>query len=128
MTETLGEVPLAYDEVNIVQAGGWYGYPNCYGDNQPDPEFNGGVDCDDAIAPAVRLITHSHPIGIAAYEGTLIEPMYDDFLVVMLSGSHNRPDARGYEILALLFNQGGRCAFLPAHVTARYKSGIGSVL
>lgn len=83
------------DEVNRVEAGANFGFPNCVGANVSD----GADGMCSAAPPIIALPTGSTPTGIAAYRGDAIPSMQGKLLVV-LNGSYNELDLRGYLLVA----------------------------
>lgn len=92
--DALGDTP-DLDELNRVTPGVDFGWPGCV-----------TGECDGVQAPALTFPTHSHPRGMAAYAGdTLVD--LDGALIVVLGGSFNRVDLRGYAVMAVAFDDNG---------------------
>jgi len=96
------------DELNRVTPGANFGWPYCIGENQPDL-FPGEFDCADATSPAMTFPTASHPTVLAAYTGDAL-PALEGRLLVVLYGSYNHVDLRGYAIAAIKFDDAGNPA------------------
>ena len=64
------------DNLNLIQAGLDYGWPYCYGDRQPNPEFNDPARCANAESPRLQFPPHWAPLGIVFYEGTSFPAEY----------------------------------------------------
>jgi glucose/arabinose dehydrogenase len=62
-----------YDEINLIRAGGFYGWPYCYDRDRPAPLWKGAFDCASAghTGPALLLPPHAAPIGMAYYDGAM---------------------------------------------------------
>lgn len=88
---------LPPDEVDVIQEGGDYGFPYCYGDNIADPEYNDPDKCKGAITPLYELKAHEAPLGIDFFKGDLI---------IALHGSWNRSVPDGYEVIRLTASSG----------------------
>ncbi|MEO7218423.1 MAG: PQQ-dependent sugar dehydrogenase [Gemmatimonadaceae bacterium] len=82
---------LPPDELNILRAGGDYGWPYCYGDRIPNPEFHDAARCANTIPPALALPAHSAPLGMTFLDHATQLPDSDrgDALVAF-HGSWNR--------------------------------------
>ena len=52
------------DELNILTDGGDYGWPYCWGNRTPNPEFNSANRCAPTIPPALGFQAHSAVLGI----------------------------------------------------------------
>ncbi|GEM48770.1 PQQ-dependent sugar dehydrogenase [Deinococcus cellulosilyticus] len=75
---------LPHDELNVVQKGGFYGWPYCYDNQQNAPEFP-SFKCQNSIKPAVLLPGHGAPLGIA-YAPENAYPVLQNTVVVGLHG------------------------------------------
>ena len=99
----LADVPNL-DELNAVRWGANFGWPYCVGiDNQPD-ELAGDFDCATAAAPALTFPTGSTPTGMVSYTSDTL-PDLSGSLIVVLHGSYNQPDLRGYALVAVRFDE-----------------------
>ena len=89
------------DEINILKEGKNYGWPNCYGQNIHDSDFDKNTyvrnPCMEPFeTPAlVDLPAHSAPLGLAFIN--------DNDLLVAYHGSWNRSVPTGYKIVRLKF-------------------------
>ena len=93
----------ALDELNRLEAGGWYGFPNCLGaDTVHVPGV--GIDCSDSITPAMRFGTGATPTSLAAYPHDLL-PGTEDTLLVVLSGEPSQVDFVGYKVIMVSFDE-----------------------
>ncbi len=96
---------LPPDEINILKAGGDYGWPHCYGKNIQDESFiskkNDPEACAGKIPSHVDLQAHSAPLGLAFVpeEGWPEEYWHD--LLVAYHGSWNRSELTGYSIMRI---------------------------
>jgi len=97
---------LPPDEVNIVKEGKNYGWPYCYGDKIPDPDFDDAKKCADTVAPVVELQAHSAPLGLTFYEGAMFPPDYKGDLFVAYHGSWNRTVPTGYKVVRVIMKEG----------------------
>lgn len=93
---------LPPDEINIIQEGGNYGWPICYGDKIHDDKFDNRQyvrdPCEDTVGSYIDIQAHSAPLGLAFVpeEGWPEEYWYD--LFVAYHGSWNRSEPTGYKI------------------------------
>ena len=62
---------LPPDELNVLTAGGRYGWPYCYGANVPSPEYQ-HWNCTGYHPPLVPLPAHAAPLGMAYWNGGLV--------------------------------------------------------
>jgi glucose/arabinose dehydrogenase len=107
------------DRVNILQKGGFFGWPNCYLPGKPNPEYSANQGpCSSAIAPAVQLQAHAAPLGLAFYTGTTFPAQYRGALFIAEHGSWNRSAKVGYQVEWVPV-QGGK----PAGSPRRFISG-----
>ncbi|GJM15235.1 MAG: L-sorbosone dehydrogenase [Thermodesulfobacteriota bacterium] len=117
---------LPPDEVNIIKENKDYGWPYCYGDKIPDPEFGNLERCKNTIAPIVELQAHSAPLGLTFYEGKMFPPDYQDDLFVAFHGSWNRTIPTGYKVVRVKMKDGepqGVEDFASGWMTVTKKSG-----
>jgi glucose/arabinose dehydrogenase len=93
------------DEVNLIVEGGDYGWPDCYGKNIFDTDFNNskytGNPCNDSgkIPSLVDLQAHSAPLGLTFYDGDMFPGEYQGDMFVCYHGSWNRQEPTGYKIV-----------------------------
>jgi glucose/arabinose dehydrogenase len=92
---------LPPDELEIVQAGGNYGWPYCYG-HTPNPEYatEAAARCGSVIVPALGFQAHSAPLGIVFLAGASRFPSeYRGDALVAFHGSWNRTIPTGDKIV-----------------------------
>lgn len=117
---------LPPDEINIVRGGKDYGWPYCYGDRIPDPDFNDPVRCESTVAPVVELQAHSAPLGLTFYNGDMFPDDYKGDLFVAYHGSWNRSVPTGYKVVRVKMKDGkphGVEDFASGWMTATKKFG-----
>jgi glucose/arabinose dehydrogenase len=66
---TSREVELPHEELNVIEEGKHYGWPYCYDNNVPSPEYR-STDCSGYAAPALLLPGHASPLGMTFYPGS----------------------------------------------------------
>jgi len=99
------------DEINILEEGKNYGWPNCFGKNIHDTNFDKNVyiqdPCLDKTPPVVEMQAHSAPLGLAFVpeEGWPEDFWYD--LIVAFHGSWNRSVPTGYKLVRIKLDAQG---------------------
>ena len=96
------EWTLALDELNLVMAGGFYGFPYCLGKEQRHLQA-GDVDCDADINPRALFGVGATPSGLAAYPFDSMTGVRDS-LIVLLRGDPSRVNYAGYKVVMLHFD------------------------
>ena len=85
---------LPPEEVNIIKKGKHYGWPYCYGQNIPDPQFGTEEICAAKEPPHIEMPAHSAPLGMRFDEGARN-------LYVAFHGSWNRSVPTGYKVVRI---------------------------
>jgi len=100
---------LPPEEINILQDGGNYGWPFCYGDRVPSPDetFHDPARCAATIPPALEMQAHSAPLGIAFLDRATAFPAdWRGDAVVAFHGSWNRSTPTGAKIVRVRIRDG----------------------
>jgi glucose/arabinose dehydrogenase len=98
---------LPPEEINILTDGGDYGWPYCYGDRVPSPEYNDAARCAKTIAPAAKLQAHSAPLGMTFLaRATALPDEYRADLLVAYHGSWNRDTPTGAKVVRIHVSDG----------------------
>jgi glucose/arabinose dehydrogenase len=99
---------LVPDYITDVRAGAFYGWPYSYIGPHEDPRRkNERRDLvARAVVPSLLIQSHSAPLGIAFYEGSLFPPEDRGSAFVALHGSWNRARRTGYKIIRVPFREG----------------------
>lgn len=90
--------------------GGDFGWPFCYGDRVPDPNFTkpGDSRCQSTVRPKVQMQAHSAPLGMEFYEGTMFPPEYRNNIFVAFHGSWNRSVPSGDKLVRIKLDDHGQ--------------------
>jgi glucose/arabinose dehydrogenase len=106
------------EELNLLRPAGNYGWPYCYGNQQPDVYFNQNPPgttkeayCPTTLAPVMTYQAHSAPIGMIFYTSTQFPAAYTNDAFVAMRGSWNRDPATGYKIVRVLYENGWPVGF-----------------
>jgi glucose/arabinose dehydrogenase len=88
------------DKINIIHAGGFYGWPYCWGSRNASPEFHDPARCAAMVVPALNVQAHSAVLGITFLDRATALPaaMRGDALVAS-HGSWNRDVPTGDKII-----------------------------
>jgi glucose/arabinose dehydrogenase len=103
---------LPHDELNVIEPGARYGWPYCYDDGKPSPEYP-RADCGRYRAPLLLLPAHAAPLGMTYYFGQSLT-QYRGALIVGYHGyranghrvmvfeadGHGRPTGRSSELVS----------------------------
>jgi glucose/arabinose dehydrogenase len=91
---------LPPEEINIVTKGGDYGWPYCYGDRVPNPEYHDAARCASTIPPALEMQAHSAPLGLSFLTRAVKLPAsYRGDLLVAFHGSWDRSAPTGAKVV-----------------------------
>jgi glucose/arabinose dehydrogenase len=103
----LGE-DLVPDYITDVRAGAFYGWPYAYIGQHEDPRRKGERRdlVTRAIVPSLLIQSHSAPLGIAFYEGSMFPADFRGSAFVALHGSWNRARRTGYKVIRVPFRNG----------------------
>jgi glucose/arabinose dehydrogenase len=98
---------LPPEEINILTDGADYGWPYCYGDRVPNPEFANAARCATTTPPALKLQAHSAPLGITFLsKATQLPDEYRGDLLVAYHGSWNRDTPTGAKVVRVRVSGG----------------------
>jgi glucose/arabinose dehydrogenase len=103
----LSDARLPHDELNVIRAGGDYGWPYCFDNNRASPEYRShAAVCRQKIAPTGLLPAHSAPLGITRYpnDGSVVA-LRGRYLIAL----HGYRDT-GHRLIAIGANAAGRPA------------------
>ena len=96
-------------ELNVIEQGGFYGWPFANGNRIPDPDLGEGrtAEIRGSIAPVHGFAAHTAPLGMVFLRNGLLPESYRRALLVALHGSWNRSERQGYEVVSLHFQEDG---------------------
>jgi glucose/arabinose dehydrogenase len=99
---------LPPEELNMIAQGKNYGWPYCYGNRLPNPEYNDQARCADTEAPRYTFPAHWAPLGLLFYDGLNFPPAYQgDALVAFHGSAGDQMSARsGYNVVRVRFRDG----------------------
>ncbi len=90
------------DELNLLQDGGDYGWPYCWGDRVPNPEYHDAARCAPTIPPALGFQAHSAVLGIAFLDkATALPPEMRGDALAAFHGSWDRKVPTGDKIVRI---------------------------
>jgi len=98
---------LVPDYLTAVQEGGFYGWPYSYIGQNPQPDLADKQPelVKKAIVPDLLFESHSAPLDLVFYDGSMFPDWRGDALVT-LHGSWNRADPIGYMVVRVPFRDG----------------------
>src|SRR5262245_28854178 len=108
--------------VDVLRQGGDYGWPYCYGNRIPNPEYKDEARCAGTIPPAVTDTAHSAPLGCGFYTGSAFPAEYRGDYFVCYHGSWNRTRPTGYRVVRVHVTD-GKPAATPEHFVDGFLPG-----
>jgi len=96
------------EEVNAIEGGADYGWPDCFGDQQGVSWGPGARPsrCVDTKAPEFKILAHSAPLGISFYTGDQFPASFKNDALVGLHGSWNRNEPSGAKVIRVRASTG----------------------
>lgn len=82
---SLDNASLPHEEFNVLQEGKHYGWPYCYENVTPSPEWS-HIDCQKFEKPYLLLPAHSAPLGLLKYSGDLFPAWYKRRYIISFHG------------------------------------------
>jgi glucose/arabinose dehydrogenase len=105
---SLSDTALPHDTFDVIEPGADYGWPTCFDDNRPSPEYP-QHDCSSAHKPTLLLPPHAAPLGMLLYQGAAL-PLLSGKLVLPYHGYR----ATGHRVVALSIDAAGQPIGTPA--------------
>jgi glucose/arabinose dehydrogenase len=97
------------EELNLIAQGRNYGWPYCYGDRAPNPEYNDPARCATTEPPRLTFPAHWAPLGLAFYDQVGFPPSYIGDAIIAFHGSAKDQIASyrsGYNVVRVRFKDG----------------------
>jgi glucose/arabinose dehydrogenase len=95
------------EELDLITAGGNYGWPWCFGQRMPDTSLGAqAVTCASTVPPVITFGARTEPLGMAFGAGASLPPEWRDDLFVALHGSSAGLPV-GFKIVRVPFAGGG---------------------
>lgn len=95
------------EEIDILKDGGDFGWPYCWGDRQPNPEYDKPGRCAATIPPALMMQAHSAPLGLTFLHGASQLPAaYEGDALIAFHGSWNRSRPTGAKVVRVRIENG----------------------
>jgi glucose/arabinose dehydrogenase len=97
------------EELNLIEQGKNYGWPYCFGNRVPSPEYNDAGRCAGTEAPRWGFPAHWAPLGILFYDGPGFPAAYQgDALVAFHGSAGDQTGGRrvGYNVTRVRFRDG----------------------
>lgn len=95
------------EELNIIKQGKHYGWPYCWENKTPDPDYGDQYNCDTTEAPARTFTAHQAPLGLEFYQKGNLPAKYNNSLFISFHGSWNRSVPAGYKVVRVILNDKG---------------------
>ncbi len=101
---SLSDAALPHDELNELTRGSDHGWPYCYDDNVPAPEYRANAArCRTRTPPAIALPPHTAPLAITFYDGAMFPAAYRGAALVTYHGYR----AEGHRVVVIPFGADG---------------------
>jgi glucose/arabinose dehydrogenase len=98
---------LPPEEIDILRDGADYGWPYCWGDRVPNPEFHDQARCRNTVAPALAMQAHSAPLDITFLDRATTFPRdWRGDALVAFHGSWNRDQPTGAKVVRVRVRDG----------------------
>ena len=116
----LSDAELPHDLLIVLQPGGDYGWPYCYDQRVPAPEYP-GFDCAARLAPDLLLPAHAAPLGMLLYHGDRLPGLAGKLVI----GYHGYR-ATGHRIVAVALDEHQRPTGTPGELVTDWHQRDGS--
>jgi len=109
----------------LNRVGEHHGFPFCSGEAWQDPGHAGRV-CSEFPAPVAMLGSHTAPLGMRFYGGTMFPENYRGRAFVARHGSWNRDAKSGFDVVTVTLNADGSRGTVEPFLTGLLDSGDNS--
>ena len=116
----LADVALPHEPLVVLKEGGDYGWPYCYDQRVPSPEYP-GFDCAAKLAPDMLLPAHAAPLGMLLYRGDKLPGLAGKLVI----GYHGYR-ATGHRLVAVGLGADGRPTGTPTELVWDWEQKDGS--
>jgi glucose/arabinose dehydrogenase len=99
---SLSDAALPHDNFDVIRPGADYGWPYCFDDNVPSPEYK-SHGCASAQKPTLLLPPHAAALGLLLYRGRAL-PELSSHLILPYHGYRTA----GHRIMTLAIDADGR--------------------
>ena len=103
-----------------------FGWPYCYENRTPNPEYADPQRCVGTVAPALEMQAHSAPLGMVFYDQDQFPVEYRGDLFLAFHGSWNRSEPTGYKVVRIQVEDGQPISY--EDFATGWLTGAGSVL
>jgi glucose/arabinose dehydrogenase len=107
---SLSDEQLPHEPLSLLQAGADYGWPYCYDEQRPSPEYP-KADCSTRHKPDLLLPAHAAPLGMLLYRGKAL-PGLDGRLLIGFHGYR----ANGHRLVSVALGADGRPSGQPQEI------------
>jgi glucose/arabinose dehydrogenase len=104
--DNLGD-DIPKEMIGTLKDGAFYGWPDCYGNQQVDKDFGGdAARCSTMTVPELQVQAHSAPLGLTFLPPQGWPAPYAGSLIVAYHGSWNRSVPTGYKLVRVPMSNG----------------------
>ena len=116
----LSDATLPHDVLIVLQPNGDYGWPYCYDQHVPAPEYP-GFDCASKLGPDLLLPAHAAPLGMLLYRGDRLPGLHGRLVI----GYHGYRTT-GHRIVAVALDKDERPTGTPTELVSDWDQRDGS--
>jgi glucose/arabinose dehydrogenase len=117
---SLADAALPHDLLTVLQPGGDYGWPYCYDQRLPAPEYP-GFDCASKLPPDLLLPAHAAPLGMLVYRGDKLPGLAGKLVI----GYHGYRTT-GHRLVSVALDKEGRPTGSPVDLITDWEQRDGS--